>query len=796
MFKPSWNKILADLWENKARSLLVVLSIAVGVFAVGTIAGAYVMIPADMSSSYASCNPANIELWTDPFDADLIRVIGRLDGVAEAEGRRVFSVRLKRSSGEWTSLELIAGSSAEQAINRLVPSTGAPQPAERQVLLTTKTAEKLNVRAGQELLIELSDGSQRRLRISGTARDLTSGIGGMVNNVTGYIGSDTLEWLHQPATYNRLLVTVAAGVNDREHIQSVATRLADHLERSGRQAYRTQLSRRDEHPLESIVQALLGVLGILGVLVVFLSGSLIANTLSSLLAQHLRQIGVMKLIGAHSLRIIGLYLALILAFGAISLLIAIPSGGWAAYALSRMVANLVNFVLRDPGPVPLVPFAVILQVTIALVVPLLAGILPVVRGSRVSVQRALSGSAGSGGVSRSRLARALSRVRWLSRPLLISIRNTFRQKGRLSLTLFTLALGGAIFIAVFNNQVALNLKLARISRYFRADVNLDLARSYRTLEVERLALEVPGVERVETWTAAGAELLRPDGTTAENVSLLAPPADSDLVVPILLKGRWLIPGDENAITVSDAFWDDYPQLRPGDSLRLKVNGKEDDWQVVGIFQYSGTDTLVAYAAYGYLAGLLHEPHRSSVYRIVTRQHDLPFQQQVSARLDTHLRSLGLRVSKAEAGGTFVASVTELLGILTTVLLVMALLTALVGSIGLAGTLTMSILERTREIGVLRAVGADNRVITEMVIVEGLIIGLLSYVLGAVLSFPITLVLSNVISEAIFDSPADNAVAFQGFGLWLGIVLVLATVASFLPARNATRMTIREVLAYE
>ncbi len=82
MFKPSWNKILADLWENKVRTLLVVLSIAVGVFAVGTIAGAYVMIPADMGSSYASCNPANIELWTDPLDTDLIRAIGHLDGVA------------------------------------------------------------------------------------------------------------------------------------------------------------------------------------------------------------------------------------------------------------------------------------------------------------------------------------------------------------------------------------------------------------------------------------------------------------------------------------------------------------------------------------------------------------------------------------------------------------------------------------------------------------------------------------------------------------------------------------------
>jgi putative ABC transport system permease protein len=58
------------------------------------------------------------------------------------------------------------------------------------------------------------------------------------------------------------------------------------------------------------------------------------------------------------------------------------------------------------------------------------------------------------------------------------------------------------------------------------------------------------------------------------------------------------------------------------------------------------------------------------------------------------------------------------------------------------------------------------------------------------------VLSNVISLAIFNAPADAAFTFEGFLIWLGAVVLLSVTASILPARNASRLTIREVLAYE
>jgi putative ABC transport system permease protein len=795
MLRPRWRKVLADLWDNKARTLLVVASIAVGVFAIGVIAGTFSIISQDLDSSYTAINPANITLVTAPFDPDFVDVIRRMDGVAWAEGRREAALQLKIGPDAWDTLALVAIPKYEEMqIYQHLPEQGIPVPADREVVLEHKTLANLDAAVGDTLEIELPDGTIRQLPIVGAVRDQSDVYGSILGDPMGYITFDTLEWLHQPMSLNRLYVTVAESPNDEAHIRQVATEISDRIEKSGRQVYQTHVAPQNEHPLASIIEALLTVLIILGVLVVFLSGSLIANTMSALLSQHLRQIGVMKLVGARRSQVTAMYLVLIAAFGLIALAGAIPLGSWGAYTLSRFVANIINFVLQDFRVVPL---AVAFQIAVALIVPPAAGMLPVLKGSRIPVQKAISSTGLASQQSKKGwIDRQLERVRTRSRPLLISIRNTFRRKGRLALTLFTLTLGGAVFIAVFSSQVALNLKMEQVTRYFGADVNLDFARSYRIEEIEREAMRVEGVQRVEVWISTAGERLHVDGSPPDSLAIIAPPADSDLVKPTLLRGRWLLPGDENAIAVNEAFWDDDPDLQVGDRLRLKIAGREDDWTVVGVFQYTGMGDLVAYANYDYLARELKEGQRASVYRLVTSEHSLRFQEQVSAQLNAHFRDLGFQVSKVEAGRAFNTSITEVLGILTAVLLVMALLTALVGSIGLTGTMSMNVLERTREIGIMRAIGAHNQIVSKLVIVEGLIIGLISYALGAVLSFPITFLLSNVISLAIFHSPATFAFAGPGFAIWFVVVLLLSVIASILPARSASRLTIREVLAYE
>ncbi len=797
--RPRWQKVLSDLWDNKARTLLVVFSIAIGVFAVGMIAGAYGIISNDMSAGYASTNPANIEIWTDDFDENLVKAIRNIPGVKEAEGRRFVSVRARLPGNPWVTLDLVAQSSFPTSpqdpslISQTKLIEGQAIPEENELLLEKDTLEDLPASLGQEIEVQLADGTSRQMPYVGQVQDQSTNAGNFLGSPLGYITFDSLEWMHQPDAYNRLWVTVADGSNDEKAIRLVADAVSDKIEKSGRVAYRTQLNKSNEHPMASIVQAVLGILGLLGILIVFLSSSLIANTLSGLLNQHTRFIGVMKLVGGRSRQILGMYMVLILAFSLIALGIAIPLGAQAAYALSNLVASMLNFSLLGYRAIPA---AVFLQIVIAVTIPLAAGFIPVYNGSRVTVQRAISGFNPPAGQNKTETDKPGRSIRWISRPLLISLRNTFRRKSRLALTLFTLTMGGAIFIAVFNVRVALNQYLDNISNYFLADVVASFDRPYRVNEIEGAVLAIPGVQAIEGWAFASSELEDSTGTVVENIQLLAPPADSQLVEPILVSGRWIMPGDVNAIAVSESLLGIYPDLQPGDSLTLDVAGSEDPWTVVGIFKFVGGQGNFAYTSYDTLSQMLGLSGRAFSYRIALDDHSEKAKRAMSTVIDNTLRQAGYQVSEVEPGSNSMKIASEGLDTLIVFLLIMAVLTAVVGSMGLTGTMGMNVLERTREIGVMRSIGAVDRVVIKTVIIEGMLIGTISWFLGALLSFPITSLLSSIISLAIFETQIEVAFTLEGFLIWLGLVLILSAVASVLPARSAARLTIREVLAYE
>jgi putative ABC transport system permease protein len=315
--------------------------------------------------------------------------------------------------------------------------------------------------------------------------------------------------------------------------------------------------------------------------------------------------------------------------------------------------------------------------------------------------------------------------------------------------------------------------------------------------VASLAEKVPGVSSVEGWTETPGTLISGDDEAGTQILFVAPPSTSTLIDPIITSGRWLTMGDENAIVIGNALVNVFPDLGVGDWLTIKINDKETKWHIVGTYTLTGNvNPPLLYVNYEYLSRLVGTPGQVYSLRVLTDQHDSINQKRISQQLQTLYESHGINVNSTQLSADFIRDQKAQTDILVYFMLGMAAMIAIVGGLGLMGTMSINVLERTREIGVMRAVGASNWDIQTIVIVEGMVVGLISWAISILISIPITSILCFGVGMAILTAPMPAVYGVTGIIAWLIFTLVLATIASALPARRASRLTVRDTLAYE
>lgn len=774
-----------------------VASIAAGVFAIGTLISSFTIIGEDINVSYAAINPANIEIYTNNFKEDFPRIINQVPGVESVEGRRVFNVRARRNDENWQTLTLIGIDDFENnEISQLSSLDGKLVPDQGEILVSEDFMRNSGFQLGDLIEVEFPDDSTQNYPLVGRVTDLANS--GPTNQTAAnlYISIDTLNSNGYGAYFNRLLVTVEGLGGDENIIEDVSARVEDKVEGNSRPVFRNLTSLSNEHPLASSVLAILGVLGALAGLITLLSSSLIFNTLNALLIQHKRQIGVMKLVGGQKRQIMGMYILLIITYSLISLIITIPLGAIAGYAFSNFMATLLGASLQGFRVVPL---AIVVQISIAILVPLAAGYFPVDSAIKIDVRSSLSTNmVATTPAGIDQLSRLTSQFKWISRPILLAFRNTFRQTGRFILTVFTLTIAGAVFIGVFNVRSSMENFMSQILEHFLGDLTVTFSQPYSISRVSQVLLPIPGVEGLEGWGGTAGEIWDSNDIAVANVVISSAPDDTRLLDPEIVAGRWLQTNERNALVISDSIYDFYPELNPGDTLRIKLPGERvDDWIIVGIFRFiNAFGDQLAYADFNFLASLSNTQNMAISYRVITSSHDIEFQESLSSYVNDLLTDKGFEVSSVESGEALRKQSAQGINIVIIMLLMMAILTAFVGSIGLTGTMGMNVLERTREIGVMRAIGAVDFRVMQSVIIEALVIGIISWVLASILSFPISMLLLQIIGGAMLGSAPAMVFTPLGIFIWLIVVALLSVVASILPARNAARLTINEVLSYE
>jgi putative ABC transport system permease protein len=669
------------------------------------------------------------------------------------------------------------------------------------IVLERTAVSVANTAVDREIKVRGPNGAEHSLDVTGIVHDPSLAPAWQEQTVYGYVTPATLNLLGEDSSLHVLKLTVPNPAGDPLVVERAVVGVADWLRRTGYPVGEIRIPPY-RHPHEGMMTSVVRMLLVFSVLTLVLGAVLTATLTSSLLAPQVRQIGVMKAIGARSGQIMQLYIALITAIGILAVAIGLPLGIAAGRALAGNTARMLNLELAS-GSVPDWLYAI--QVLVGVGLPLAAALLPIEAASRRSVRETLSDfgvglqAAGPGHV-----------IQWISRmsfgdaAFVLAIRNSVRRKGRLALMLGLLAVAGAMFMTSLNVKAAWkrNLTDAGVERHF--DAEFKLASAQPEAAVLATVSAVPGVRGVEPWNAEAVSSTRPDGLHVVgtypdgghgSLLLQAVPQQSAFLSPTVIAGRWLDGVDVDEAVVNEQALPMFPRLRLGDQIHLAVRGRDADLQVIGILREHLAPATV-YTSPERFEQITAEVGLTGGVRVALERSDDRAAAEVIAKIENALDRSGMKVAQSVSQAQLGRALGGHLFILIFILVVMSVLMAVVGVMGLGSAMSISVLERTREFAVMRVIGARARTIRRGVIGEAVFIGILSACIALLLSVPLTVVVVRIVGSASLGPAIGTVLSAAAMPLWLVIVVASAAVASIYPAWKASKLQIREALSYQ
>jgi putative ABC transport system permease protein len=795
MGRSRWMKILRDLWGDRARTLLVLLSLVIGMFAVSIVIDAYAILIREMNYNYLRTDPSSAILWVAPLDEAVLARVRQTPGIAAADVRSTIGGRIRTGENLWKTITLfVVPDFQKMPVDRIYPESGAWPPSDGDILMERAAVRLFSSKIGEPLLLSIPGGTGGTLRFAGTAYAPGLAPAWMEGELYGFITTGALARLGGSPSWQELRVQFADVTTDQEAVRANARSFADTLAVQGYTVSRIEVPKPGAHPHAAQMGALLSLLEMFGLLALILSSILAATMISAMMSREIRQIGVMKALGASPSQVAGVYFAMVGLLGLLSLAISLPAGLAAARAYAQFAANILNFnIFRDD--VPLSYWWI--QVAAGGLFPLVVAAIPILRGSRISIQEAISDY----GVRVSEFGRGwfdglLARVRFLPSFARLGFRNAFRRRTRAMFIILTLMAAGTSFITAMNVAASMDGSAKEKFDAIQYDAMIIFNRPYTDAQLDAAFAGVSGLQRMEVWGGAQPAIERVDGSIGNTFTLIAPKAETKLMNALpVAKGRWLLPGDTNTIVINQGVQSREPAAKVGNMVRMRMLGKESVWKIVGVVdEFMAPPT--AYVNREAFDAAIGASDSAGIVVVRSLDRSPTGVAAVTRSLEARISAspLDVAVTRRMADGRDM--IVNHLWLLVSFLVMMSVLVLFVGGLSLASTLSINVLERRREIGVMRASGASGWDIAGIVTGEALIVSLSAWILSILVSNPIGEWITWNFGMTFLQAPLTYSYSVTGALEWLGIVIVFAALASFLPAWDASRLPVQKVLAYE
>ena len=780
-----WRKAWADLRSHRVAFALIALVLILGTAGMVAALDAQTVLRREIAASFDHAEAADMVLWFDGIDEPLRAGLAAQPGVAAVAVRRVAYLRIAGAGGREFPLHLsIVADPLAQTVARAHAhgpvGTGLWVEQSGQTLLAARPGEKLDLRDSAGAVVSLplagwlhdpgvAPSTQEQMVYAWATPDLAGRLLKATGPDQALVRLDRRGSYSETAEHTSRLVAWAAGQG------WPAVRADTHVAR---------------HPHDLLMTAMLRMLGILSGMAFLSSAAWSAYMVSLWMRREQRVVGIMKSLGARHGQVAAQYLLLAGPLMLLAAGLAVPMGASLGQVFVVREAAELNIDLASSAVAA--PWRA-LTLGLALGLPVLSVAWPVWRAARMTPREAMSdagvGMPGGTGVHRARWLRLPGDRRWT-----LALRNSFRRPWRLSMMLAALAAGGALLLTSHSNHEAVMATVDASLANQAHDIEVAMQRPAPAEELVALALAVPGVARAEAWRRAGvsvSDAVSAGSEPAARLALVGIPPGSQLQRRPVVEGRSLRDGATDEVLATRHLLAAHPQMRLGALVQLTYRERQHPVRVVGLVEEIGQTTLLAPEA---------------TFEAVTGLGDAASSLRVQARDGVSLALLARALDQTllDARHTPAQIITrdrvrdaldEHVRVVGDVVRTVALAAALCGGLWLVASAGLGVIERTREIGVLRALGATPRDIRGVFLAEAAVVAGLAALLAVVLSMGLIAWLGHLAGTQLLHATVHFHVSTKGLALLAaGLAVLLAAVA--VAVQRVLRLSARDALARE
>jgi len=780
-------KSIRDLFKDKRRATLSLLAILIGTMTFAIAAFSYAIIPREIISVYDGINPASATIIVNKVDDMLIELTENFEDIAVFEQRAFYTLRAQVGENQWMPLELYSAINFEALqVNKITSEQGSFQPGLGEMLIEHDALGVARAGIGDTLTISLPNGDTRELSITGIVADMAPHPASVHRTIYAYVSNETL--LDLGFVNNKIEFIVTGERYDKERILAVSNEYIRLLEQNGYTVLSLYVS--DTPGVRMFLDTYRSAMILFQIfsVVSFLFGCMIMSSLiSSIISGQTRQIGILKAIGASTGKITVSYMA---AFFCMVLFTAAISIILSTLFTETVVSALMGLGNMYPSDTSVPLHLYIVYGVLSLIVPMAIAYFPIRRGVSISVKDALNDY----GLNADGQVMKLPEPNFLSRPILLSLRNAIRRRRRFLLNVAILSMTGAFFVMVLTTMLSLQTTIADNLNMWKFDYMFLTNTTFTDDELSEIVEGIPNVRNHEDWGSSRGMIMNDNGEFTSTYRLLSPPDNSTMIEPQILEGRWISPHDTNQVVVGHSFFENEPDYQVGDTLAVQIGNQLHEFVIVGSIRDFGLTTIYMNES----TFNEHVPSRSRISNVKLSLDMTGLARRVYRDTNAALEAQDILIMQTMSKSDLSAIASGHFSVTIQTFLIVTSLLVILSGFGLAATMNAQTSERTKEIGIMKAMGAGKRQIMRIVTAESIFISLISWGVSLVIGIPLGIAGVYVFGNMVLETPLEfSAVSLlTSFIIWLIFTLAIGYFASRSCAKRAAKMSVKSSLAFE